>query len=377
MEIDLTDDQVLFHDTTVRFIEAELPVAATRRLHDDPAGYDRSWLRRGAGIGWFAMLVPDEFGGGSVSGSPLVDAAIAAEDMGRHVQPGPFIAMNVVAGAVAAHGAPARQTELLPAIIAGEVVATWACADRCGNWDDGAGLRAERSGGDLILRGSRGFVQDAASADWLLAVATLEGNPVQVLVRASAPGVRIRPVAALDLSRRLADVEFDAVVVPADAVVGGGAGAVEAALVRAVVLTCADTVGAVDALLTMTVAYAKDRVAFGRPIGSFQALKHVMADQALFVETCKAGVAAAARAVDAGDEAAPEVASMVAAYVGDVANDVAQECLQIHGGIGYTWEHDLHLYLRRVRSNASLYGEPSWHRERVCRFHRLGEAAPA
>jgi alkylation response protein AidB-like acyl-CoA dehydrogenase len=229
----------------------------------------------------------------------------------------------------------------------------------------------------VTLRGSRGFVQDAASADWLLAVGTLEGEPVQVLVHASAPGVRIRPLAGLDLSRRLADVELDAVVVPADAVLGGGAGAVEEALRRAVVLTCADTVGAIDALFTMTVAYAKDRVAFGRPIGSFQALKHVMADQALFVETCKAGVAAAARAVDTGDEAASEVVSMVAAYVGDVANDVAQECLQIHGGIGYTWEHDLHLYLRRVRSNASLYGEPSWHRERVCRFHRLGEAAPA
>ena len=144
MEIDLTDDQVLFHDTTVRFIEAELPVAATRRLHDDPAGYDRSWLRRGAAIGWFAMFVPDEHGGGSVSASPLVDAAIVAEEMGRHVQPGPFIPMYVVAGAVAAHGVPARRRELLPPIVSGDVVATWACADRCGNWDDGAGLR--RSG---------------------------------------------------------------------------------------------------------------------------------------------------------------------------------------------------------------------------------------
>jgi alkylation response protein AidB-like acyl-CoA dehydrogenase len=374
MEIDLTDDQVLFHQTTERFIEAELPVAQTRRWHDDPTGYDRSWLRRGAGLGWFAMLVPEEHGGGSVSGSPLLDAAIVAEAMGRHVQPGPFIPMNVVAHAVASHAPAPGPTELVPRLVAGELVATWACADAGGHWDDGAGLRAERSGPDVVLRGSRGFVQDAVSADWLLALASLDGEPVHVLIPAASEGVRIRPLTALDLSRRLADVEFDAVVVPGGALLGGAVAAVEAALLRAVVLTCADTVGAIDALFAMTVAYAQDRVAFGRPIGSFQALKHVMADQALFVETCKAGVVAAARAVDGGHDAASEVVSMVAAYVGDVANDVAQECLQIHGGIGYTWEHDLHLYLRRVRSNASLYGEPSWHRERVCRFHRLGLA---
>jgi alkylation response protein AidB-like acyl-CoA dehydrogenase len=375
MEIDLTDDQALFHQTTVRFIETELPVAETRRWHDDTVGYDRTWLRRGAGLGWFAMLVPEEHGGGSVSGFPLLDAAIVAEEMGRHVQPGPFIPMNVVAHAVAAHGSARTRAELLAPIIAGELVATWACADGCGNWDDGSGLRAERSGPDVVLRGTRGFVQDAVAADWLLALATFDGDPAHVLVPAGAPGVRIEPLTGLDLSRRLADVQFDGVAVPADALLGGGAGGVEEALLRAAVLTCADTVGAVDALFAMTVAYAKDRVAFGRPIGSFQALKHVMADQALFVETCKAGVEAAARAVDVGDDTAGEVASMVAAYVGDVANDVAQECLQIHGGIGYTWEHDLHLYLRRVRSNASLYGEPTWHRERVCRLHHLGEGS--
>ena len=370
MQVDLTDDQVLLRETTVRFIEAELPLAATRALHDDATGYDHGWLRKSAEIGWYAMLVPEADGGGSVSGAGLLDAALVAEELGRFAQPGPFIPMNVVAAAVAGAGSPAQRSALLPGIVAGELVATWAVADGAGNWDGGAGLRVERSGSDIVLTGRRGAVQDAASADWLLAAGTLDGAPVQVLVPATAPGVTVRPLTCLDLSRRLADVEFTGVAVPADAVLGSdGAIALEAQLLTATVLTCADTVGAVDALFSMTVEYAKDRVAFGRPVGSFQALKHVMADQALYLETCKAGAVAAAKAVQAGDGAASEVVSMAAAYIGDVAADIAQECLQIHGGIGYTWEHDLHLLMRRVRSNSLLYGEPSWHRERVCAFY--------
>ncbi len=139
-------------------------------------------------------------------------------------------------------------------------------------------------------------------------------------------------------------------------------------------LTCADTIGAIDALFTMTVAYARQRIAFGRPIGSFQAIKHILADQALYLEACKAAAVAAATAVQAAAPDAAEVASMAAAYIGDVTCDIAQECLQVHGGIGYAWEHDLHLFLRRVRSNSLLFGEPSWHRERVCAFHGLAGA---
>jgi alkylation response protein AidB-like acyl-CoA dehydrogenase len=180
----------------------------------------------------------------------------------------------------------------------------------------------------------------------------------------------------LDLSRRLADVDFDGVQVSPDAILDtAGSDLLEAQLLLAAVLVCADTVGAIDALLAMTVAYAKDRIAFGRPIGSFQALKHVLADQALYLETCKAGAVAAAKAVATGADNAPEIVSMVAAYIGDVSNELAQECLQVHGGIGYTWEHDLHLFLRRVRSNAVLYGEPTWHRERVCAFHDRSDGA--
>ena len=384
MQPDLTDDQTLFRDTAVSFIEAELPVAGTRELHDDPLGYDPSWLRKSAELGWFAMMVPEAEGGGSVSGAGLLDAAIIAEQLGRFVQPGPFIPMNVVAAAIAAAGSAAQREALLPPIVTGERVVTWAFADAHGNWDAGAGVQARRDGDDLVLSGTRGCVQDAISADTLLVAASLDGAPVQLLVPASAPGVTIRPLRALDLSRRFADVEFDAVRVGRDDVLGtGGTGPLDAQLLNAVVLTCADTIGAIDALFTMTVAYARQRIAFGRPIGSFQAIKHILADQALYLEACKAAAVAAATAVQAAAPDAGEVASMAAAYIGDVACDIAQECLQVHGGTGYAWEHDLHLYLRRVRSNSLLFGEPSWHRERVCAFPAadgslpVSESAPA
>src|SRR6204780_2213317 len=368
MQPDLTDDQTLFRDTAVSFIEAELPVARTRELHDDPLGYDPSWLRKSAELGWFAMLVPEADGGGSVSGAGLLDAAIIAEQLGRFVQTGPFIPLNVVAAALAADGSAAEREALLPAIVTGEQVVTWAFADSRGNWDAGTGVQARRDGDDLVLSGSRGCVQEAISADVLLVAASLDGVPVQLLVPASAPGVTIRPLRALDLSRRFADVEFDAVRVGRGDILGtggtSGTGPLDAQLLNAVVLTCADTIGAIDALFTMTVAYARQRIAFGRPIGSFQAIKHILAAQALSLEACKAAAAAAAAAVQAAAPDAAEVASMAAAYIGDVACDIAQECLQVHGGTGYAWEHDLHLYLRRVRSNSLLCGEPSWHRAR-------------
>jgi alkylation response protein AidB-like acyl-CoA dehydrogenase len=379
VQLALTDDQALFVDTTARFAETELPLAKTRELHDHPLGYDRTWLAKSAELGWYSMLVPESLGGGSVSGAGLLDAALVAEVLGRHVQPGPFVPMNIVASALAAHGSPRVQRDVLAGVVAGQDVATWGFSDTAGVVDGGAGVTATRTadGDDIRLDGARGFVQDAQSADYVLVTATLDGSParpVHVLVPCDAAGVRVRPLHALDLSRRFADVEFDGVTVPVDAVVDAP---FDELLHVAVVLNLAEVVGAMDTLFGMTVAYAKDRIAFGRPIGSFQAIKHLLADQALYLETCKAGAVAAAEAVAKGDEMAAEVVSMAAAYVGDQGRELAQECLQVHGGIGYTWEHDLHLFMRRIESNAVLYGEPTWHRERVCAFHELGREVTA
>ncbi|MGE0508920.1 MAG: acyl-CoA dehydrogenase family protein [Acidimicrobiia bacterium] len=373
--MDPTDDQVLFHETTARFIEAELPRAQTRALHDDPNGFDRGWLKKTAELGWFSMLVPEEHGGGSVSGNPLADAALIAEELGRQVQPGPFIPMNVAVAAVAAHGQDSRRAELVPAAVAGEIVLTWAFADERGGWDLGADVTVTRTSDGYSLSGARGYVQDAGQADWLLVAATLDGEVVQVLVPTASSGVAIEALATLDLSRRIAHVRLAGVTVPADALVGGGAAALDHQLQQAAVLAAVETVGAMDELFTMTVEYSKDRVAFGRPVGSFQALKHLMADLSLDLEIAKAAVVAAVGGLDRASSSTAEVVSMAVSHVADAGNNMAQQCLQIHGGIGYTWEHDLHLLMRRIQTNSVLYGTASWHRERVCAVHGLGEGA--
>ena len=362
---DLTEEQRMLHATTTEFIEEQLPVSATRGLHDNPVGYERSWLARTADLGWYSMLIAEKYGGGSITGRPLVDLTT----VGRYLQPGPFIPMNVVGAAVTEYGSDEQRKDLLPRIATADVVATWAPFDGSGAWDMGASLEVTRDGDQVVLRGARGFVPEAQSADYLLVPGRCDGEPVQVMVPSESPGVSVEPLTCYDLSRRLAEVAFDEVRLPAASILGVVETAASAALDRqlqiAVVLACAETVGALDAMFAMTVEYSKSRIAFGRPIGSFQALKHVMADQLLYLEGCKSATAEAAEAVSRGGGDAAEIASMTAAYVDEFASQVAQECLQVHGGIGFTWEHDLHLYMRRIRTTTSMWCERTWHYERI------------
>ena len=372
ISLTLTDDQSLFHETTARFIDAELPRERTRALHDDPGGFDRGWLAKAAELGWFSMLVPEECGGGSVSGNPMADAALIAEELGRHVQPGPFIPMNVALAALAREESDLVREEIVAAGVAGEAIVAWAFADDHGRWDLGAGVSLMEDGNGYRLSGTRGVVQDAVQADWILVPGTLHGEPVQAVVSAADQTVRQEPLDGLDLSRRFSTLSLNGVSVPADQVLRDAQASMDLQLAQAAVLAAVETVGAMDELFTMTVDYSKDRIAFGRPIGSFQALKHDMADLAMGLETAKAAVIAAVDALDQSSTSAFEVASMAAAFVGEQGNQTAQQCLQIHGGIGYTWEHDLHLLMRRIQTNSVMYGTPTWHRERICRLHGLG-----
>ncbi len=367
---DLTEEQRMLHRATTQFISEQLPVSATRRLHGDRAGYDRSWLSRTADLGWYSMLIAEKYGGGSMTDRPLVDVTTIADSVGRYLQPGPFIGMNVVGGAISEFGTDAQREELLPKIAAGQTVATWAPFSSAGEWDAGAGLKVHRDGDHVVLRGLRGFVPDAQSADYVLAGGQCDGEPIQIVVPSDSSGVDVEALTCYDLSRRIAEVSFDDVRLSSAAVLGAGetptVECLERQLQIAVVLACAETVGALDEIFSMTVQYSKDRIAFGRPIGSFQALKHVLADQMLFLESCKAATAEAASAVDRRAADAAEIASMTAAYVDEYATQIAQECLQIHGGIGFTWEHDLHLYMRRIRTTTSMWCEKAWHYKRIC-----------
>jgi alkylation response protein AidB-like acyl-CoA dehydrogenase len=374
VQLDLTADQELLRSTAVRFMESAWPLAKLRQRAGTDAHLEPGYARQAGELGWFAMLVPDELGGGSVSGAGLLDAAVVAEERGRLLQPGPFVPMNVVAWALSAAGDDRQRREVLPALLSGESLATWAVADARGDWTPEGGVAAERTGGGFRLSGTKSLVQDAHIVDWILVAAATDAGPSQFLVPAETPGLSVTRLDGLDLSRDLCQVQFRDVELPEAAVVGDvgdSTDVIEHELDVAVSLTVAESVGAMDRDVEVVVEYAKARTAFGRPIGSFQAVKHLLADTALLVETSKSMAFAAARAVQEGREDAALVASMAKAFIGDSGIDVAQNCLQVLGGIGYTWEHDQHFYLRRLATDASLFGEPAWHRERVCRIFNL------
>jgi alkylation response protein AidB-like acyl-CoA dehydrogenase len=373
VDLELSDDQELFRETTARFIDARCPIPRVRELADSAVAHDPALLGEAGELGWFALFVPEEHGGGTVSGSAVRDAVIVAEERGRFVQPGPFVATNVVASAIARDGRPEQQASRLPDLAAGTATASWAFTARDGVPEVGA-VRASRSGDGFTLEGVAGLVPEGSSADFFLVSAADGDGVTQFLVDADAPGVSVDPLEGLDLTRRFADVRFEGVAVSADALLGApgtAQDAVDAQLDLAVALALAESIGAMHRLAEITVDYAKARIAFGRPIGSFQALKHILADISFWAEVSTAGASAAADAVADARPTASEIASIAKAYTGDAGTQLAQHCLQVHGGIGFTWEHDLHFYLRRLAADRVLYGDPDWHRERICRIHGL------
>ncbi len=369
MNLGLTDDQRFFQETTRKFLEQEAPLTTVRALADDPDGFGREWWARGAELGWTSFLVPEADGGGSLSGEGLVDLAIVAEEMGRLVSPGPLVPTNVVADAVARGGSDALRAAVLPGIVAGEVVGAWCIAGPGGGWDaHGVSVGAARADGGLVLDGVSTPVECAAQADELLVTARSDGELTQCLIPASTAGVHVEPIDSVDLVRRFATVHFDGVHVPDDRIVGdvgGAAAAVERQLHLAIVLQCAETVGALDRVLAFTLEYLADRSSFGRPLASYQAIKHRLADARMWIEGCHGVTEVAVRAVQDDDPDAIETVSAAASYLGDHASEILQDCTQLHGGIGVTWEHDLHLYLRRVTLDRNLFGTPAQHRERI------------
>ncbi len=373
MNFEVTGDQQLLWETTSKFLESTVPTVTVRRLAEEqPAGYEADWWQKGAELGWVSMLVPEELGGGSISGHGLLDLVLVAEEMGRAVAPGPFLPCNVVAEAVARSGTDAQRKDVLPGLLAGETVGAWCLAAPAAGLDPGeaATVEARPGGGGLVLSGTTGPVEAAGQADWLLVTARSAEGPVQALLPADAPGIEVAPAHTLDLVRRFAQVRFDDVPLPPDSLLGRpetAADDAERQLRTAVVLQCAEMAGALARVLEFTVEYAFDRYSFGRPLASYQALKHRFADMKLWVEADFATADAAARAVDEDAANAGELVSVAKAYIGERGPGIVQDCVQLHGGIGTTWEHDIHLYLRRVVVDRSQLGTPADHRERVAR----------
>jgi alkylation response protein AidB-like acyl-CoA dehydrogenase len=368
MELELTADQELFAETTRKFLDDRVGADVVRGLRGDERGYDAAYWRQGCELGWTSLLVAEDDGGGSVSGDGVRDLALVAYEFGRHASPGPLVACNVVAAALSRAGTPQQKEEVLGGILGGDVVATWAVAEP--RPDDGLGvvaMRAEPRGDGWALAGAKVQVESAATASHVLATARAPDGLTQFLVPLDTPGVTVRPMQSVDLTRRFSSVTFAADVGP-DAVVGHVGGA-EPDLARqlrlANVIQCAEMVGALDVAMDMTLEWVMDRYSFGRPLGSYQAIKHRLADMKTWLEASHALADGAAAAVQRDAADADELCSAAKAYIGHHGPELCQECVQFHGGIGVTFDHDLHLYLRRVVLDATTYGTVTDHRLRL------------
>jgi alkylation response protein AidB-like acyl-CoA dehydrogenase len=364
----LTSDEVLFLETTAKLLDELVPVAELRRLRDDPVGFDEGYWRQGADLGWSSLLVSEDHGGGSISGEGLADLALVAYEFGRHAAPGPLGVTNVVAGTLSEVGGPASE-DVLNGLLAGEAIATWCLSEPAPDDRLGAvSLEIRMEGDELVLHGIKRPVESAARADHLLVTGRSGPGLTQAIVPAATAGVSITPMHSVDVTRRFSVVTFDRVRVPATCLVGeiGAAGEqVERQLGRAVAINNAESVGAMHAAFDMTMAWAFDRYSFGRPLASYQELKHRFADMKTWLEASHAVSDAATAAAATGSPDAAELLSAAKSFIGDYGAELIQDCVQMHGGIGVTFDHDIHLYLRRHTLNRALYGMPAEHRQRL------------
>jgi len=363
-----TSDQQFFRETTARFLDEQVPVGELRRLRNDPAGFDEKYWRRGAELGWTSLLVSEDHGGGTISGEGLVDLSLIAYEFGRRAAPGPLLPTNVVAAALSAAGGD-EHALVLANLMSGADVASWCYAEPRPN--DRLGMvtvDARVDGPDVVLNGAKRPAESAAQADHLLVTARTGDGLTQVLVPTGTPGVSIEPMHNVDLTRRFAAVTFDGARVPVSAVVGDVGGAADQAdhqVQIALALLTVEAVGAMQTAFDMTVEWAFDRYTFGRPLASYQALKHRFADMKSWLEGAHAISDRAVAAVHSRDAEADELLSAAKAFIGKYGAELMHDCVQMHGGIGVTFEHDLHLYLRRQTLTTSLYGTPAEHRQRL------------
>ncbi|QNI07970.1 acyl-CoA dehydrogenase family protein [Mycobacterium kubicae] len=362
-------EKILFTSTTQAFLHKEASLRHVRELHAAGVSFDPAWWRRAAELGWTGLLVPEELGGGSVSDNGLADLAMVAEQLGNTVAPGPLYPVSTVLSALVGCADRQAHAELIDSLISGETVASWAVSEPGRGWaplDPRVSATATDSG--YVIDGTKEFVEAGAQSAVLLVVARCGERVRQFLVPTDAPGVSVVPRQSIDLVKQYARVHFDGVVVAESAVVGDDTETV--ALIErqsqiAQVLQCAEVVGVLGTVFDFTVRWALDRHSFGRPLASYQALKHGFADMKMWVEACRATTTAAVADIAAGAPDASLSASIAKSYVGESAGPIVQRCIQMHGGIGVTWEHDLHLYLRRVTLYRAMFGTPEEHNARV------------
>jgi alkylation response protein AidB-like acyl-CoA dehydrogenase len=360
MYFDLTDEQQAIKSTAHDFLAARYKSERIRELAESERGFEQSDWDEMAELGWPGLALPEEWGG---QGLGVVELAVLFEEMGYALAPSPLFSNTIAGLALALGGSDDQRERFLRPLAAGQMRGTPAL------WDAGSPatigeftLEARADGDGIVLDGEKVLVMDAAAADFLL-VATSDGR--RHVVERGAAGVTVTPATSIDLTRRLHSVRLDGVrVAPEDSLPATGEDYFSV-FNRVCVALAAESTGIAQRTMEMAIEYAKDRQQFGRPIGSYQAVSHRCAQMLLETENARSAVYGAAWAADAEPESLPTAASMAKAYASDAGWRVPDASIQVHGGIGFTWEHDLHFFLKRGKANAAMFGDSKWHRERV------------
>jgi alkylation response protein AidB-like acyl-CoA dehydrogenase len=376
MQFAHSDEQRLIRESARSFLAARAGAAQLRAALQQPGSYDAQlWREMAGGLGWAGLAIAPEYGG---AGLGWIELCILEEEQGRRLVPSPFFnTVALAAPIIEASGSAAQRRELLPPLAAGELRIGCVLSGPDGRPPcEGVTLELRAAAGGWKLHGVGDFVIHGDSADQLLVLARnpgstgAEGLSIALVAPASA-GVTITPHVMLDLTRPMSRIEFTGVAVERAWLLGepGGAGpALERALSLARIALAAEALGAADRVLEMTTEHVKQRVQFGRPVGSFQAVKHRLADMMVEVEAARSAAWYAACVAQEGSEELAEAAAIAKGYCSDAFFDCAANAIQLHGGIGFTWEHEAHLYFKRARASALLLGSPAWQRERLARL---------
>jgi alkylation response protein AidB-like acyl-CoA dehydrogenase len=355
MEFGLSESQQILKDTARKFFSGECPIAEVRRLMETDTAYEPKLWSKLAEQGFTGIISPEEYGG---MGLGKVELILLMEEAGYALLPGPFFSTVALAGAVIDATASAEQKKkYLARIAGGQARATLAMLEAGASWDP-ADVQLQAAGNELT--GTKLFVSDAAAADFIVVIAQ---NGVCV-VEAKAPGLRIEPMKGMDLTRKVYSVEFAAT--PGEKL--GGTESLDKALALATAALAAEMVGGMQRALETTVAYAKTRKQFGKPIGIYQAVQHQCADMYLEAESSRSAAYYAAWALEENVPDALAAVSIAKMYASDAARTVGNRGIQVHGGMGFTWENDLHLYYRRAKASETMLGDATFHRERIARL---------
>ena len=371
MDFALSEEQEMLRKMSRDFLENECPKSLVREMEEDEKGYSPELWKKMAELGWMGLVFPEEYGGAGLS---FLDLAVLIEELGRALVPGPYLSTVVYCGLpILAAGTDEQKREILTKIAKGDLILSLALTEPSATWDaDGVTAKAVPEGDDFVISGTKLFISDAHVADYLLCVTRTkesrdkEGGVTLFLVDTKSTGISCTPLKTIASDRQF-EVVLDKVRVPRENMLGEpdhGWAVIKEMLPKATLAQCALMVGGAQQVLEMTVNYAKERVQFGRPIGSFQAIQHKCADMATDVDGCRFITYQAAWKLSEGLPCALEV-SMAKAWVSEAYRRTCVEGHQIHGGIGFIKDHDMQLYYRRAKASELMFGDADYHRELV------------